>query len=68
MLVLGREINETIVITLPDGQRITITCCEIRPTKCRIGVTADPAFTVHRGEIQRQIDSEATPGIGEDFG
>jgi len=74
MLVLGREIGETIIITLPDGQRITVTCCAARVGKCRIGIDADPAFTIHRGEIQETIDAELLnaddpnhPDFGRDY-
>ena len=67
MLVLSRKKGETIVITLEDGRRITLMVVEIRGDKVRLGCNADQSIVVHRGEIQRAIDTDRTPGIGEDY-
>ena len=58
MLVLSRKIAETIVITTPDGIRITLFVVEIRGDKARIGVDAPKSFLVHRGEVQTKVDLE----------
>jgi len=56
MLVLSREVNERIIITLPDGVRITIMVIEIRGHKTRIGFDAPKNVGVNRSEIQDLID------------
>ena len=61
MLVLSRKKNETIVITSPDGVRVTIMVCEIvtMPSKkVRIGINAPPTWSVHRSEVQAKLDEE----------
>ena len=62
MLVLGRNRNETIVITAPDGRRIVIEPVDCRRDYCRIGVTADEDFLVNRGEVQAKIDAQEGGG------
>lgn len=78
MLVLSRMVNESILI----GHEIRLMVIEIRAPdgatlhgcKVRIGIDAPRDVPVHRKEVadaiaaeRRQIDSEATPGIGEDY-
>ena len=58
MLVLLREVSGTIVITAPDGTRITIMRIEVRGDKCSVGVAAPREWAVHRGEIQDRMDHE----------
>lgn len=58
MLVLSRKCSETIVITAPDGTRITLMVIEVRGDKSRIGVDAPKDWAVHRGEIQKAIDTK----------
>ena len=58
MLVLARQLHESIVITAPDGVRITITISEIRGDKVRLGIDAPKDYRVHRKEIQDAIDME----------
>lgn len=58
MLVLLRKCSETIVITAPDGTRITLMVIEVRGDKVRIGVDAPKDWAVHRGEIQKSIDKK----------
>ena len=54
MLVLSRKKTQTIVIC----GNITITILEIAGNKCRIGIDAPENITVHRGEVQAQINAE----------
>lgn len=49
MLVLTRRLNETIVIGLGSGVRITLV--GIERNKVRLGVEADPSVPVHRQEV-----------------
>lgn len=60
MLVLSRKVNETIIVTAPDGTRITLMLIEIRGDKARIGLAAPREWSVHRGEIQAVVDSGKT--------
>jgi carbon storage regulator len=53
MLVLSRKKNETIVI----NGNITITVVQIRGDKVRIGIEAPEEMSVHREEIQQQINA-----------
>ena len=54
MLVLSRKKTQTIVI----GGNITITILEIAGNKCGIGIDAPENITVHRGEVQAEINAE----------
>jgi carbon storage regulator len=47
MLVLSRHAGQKIKI----GDNITITVCEIRPDKVRIGIEAPRDVTVNRAEV-----------------
>lgn len=74
MLVLSRYDGEEIII----GGVIRVVITKIiagKRNKVRIGIVAPKDITVHRKEIQQEFeveqrltDSDATPGIGEDFG
>lgn len=61
MLVLQREKNQHIDITLPDGRVITIQVVEFRQTQrsnkqaVRLGIEAPRDITVHRREITERI-------------
>lgn len=70
MLVLSRKKNEVIVI----GGNIRVMVIEVRGDKVRLGIDAPRDCTVHRQEVAdaiaaelRQKDTEANPGLGEDF-
>jgi carbon storage regulator len=54
MLVLSRHRNERIVI---DGH-IVITVVDIRGDKVRLGIDAPKDMSVHREEIQVEIDRD----------
>jgi carbon storage regulator CsrA len=60
MLVLSRHRAETVVLTLPDGRRVTIAIIEIRDhsTRVRLGIDAPADVTIHRGEVQERVDAE----------
>lgn len=57
MLVLSRHRDESLVITHPDGTRIIVTVVEFRGDKVRLGIDAPLEVTVHRAEIQAQVDA-----------
>ena len=51
MLVLARRIDESIIITLPDGQIITVMVTDAIENKVRIGIDAPNNLTILREEI-----------------
>ena len=54
MLVLSRRKNESIII----GDNVTITICDVRGDKVRLGITAPRSVSVHREEVYRAIQEE----------
>ena len=52
MVVLSRKQNEAIII----GGKIRVVVAEISGDKVRLGVTADPEVSIHREEINRNIN------------
>lgn len=68
MLVLGRKIDESVVIEVPpdpDGRprRIAVHYLSHRGREgVRLGFDADADITIHRGEIQSEIDARRAAG------
>jgi carbon storage regulator CsrA len=60
VLILSRKKDQTIVLTLPSGERIAIMLVEVRGSNgtARIGINAPADVKIWRGEIQKEIDSE----------
>lgn len=56
MLVLSRKLNESIVITASNGERIVVTYADLRNQTVRIGIDAPKSVSVNREEVQRAID------------
>jgi carbon storage regulator len=54
MLVLSRQIDETIMI----GDDIEVTVVDIRGDKVRLGISAPKAVAVHRKEVYEAIRKE----------
>lgn len=61
MLVLSRHEGEKLIITTPQGDRAEVCVVSINGDKVRLGVEAPKEITVHRKEVQDQIDEE---GVG----
>ena len=58
MLILSRKRQEKIVIT--DGvTEITLTICDIRGDKARIGIEAPPNFAIHRPDARVKLPAES---------
>jgi carbon storage regulator len=51
MLVLSRQLNETIDVTHPDGSRTQFTIVDIQGEKVRVGVTAPKHVVIDRHEV-----------------
>lgn len=60
MLILTRRVNETLIITIPDGRRIEVEVLGFKGNQVRVGVSADEDIVIHRGEVQARIDAEQT--------
>jgi carbon storage regulator len=59
MLVLSRKADQGVTIRTPEGREIHVCLVELRGERARIGFTADDDVTIHRDEIQSEIDREA---------
>jgi carbon storage regulator len=57
MLVFTRKIDESFIITTPDGTRLTVTILDIRGDKVRLGIAAPEDYSIHREEVQNRIDN-----------
>ena len=57
MLVLSREVDESIIIQCGQ-ERIEILVVAIGRYQCRLGFLASPEVIIHRDEVQRLIDAE----------
>jgi carbon storage regulator CsrA len=53
MLVLGRKLNEVIVIETPEGRVIEIEIVRIGDGGTRLGITAEREVKVRRKELER---------------
>jgi carbon storage regulator CsrA len=63
MLVLSRNLNERIVITVPPStseQMIEVTLVDLRKDRAKIGFEADRSIVIHRQEVQSRIDRGET--------
>ena len=61
MLVLKRNINEEIIITV-NGIEAVVTITEITPTAVKLGITAPRSVTVDRREVwaKKQVSNFST--------
>lgn len=64
MLVLSRQIDETIMI----GDNIEVVVVDIRGDKVRLGINAPPEISVHRKEIWEAIQRENRSPVEETSG
>lgn len=51
MLILTRKAGEDVTI----GESIVISVLEVRGSQVRLGISAPPEVTIHRGEIYERI-------------
>jgi sRNA-binding carbon storage regulator CsrA len=71
MLVLGRQQEETVVLTVPPSdveQKIVLTVVDFRqqtgksgqllPRRVRLGFEAEKVVRINRGEVQDKIDQQ----------
>jgi carbon storage regulator CsrA len=54
MLVLEREVQQSIIITCPNGDTIRITPTRVRGDRTRIGVEAPASYRIDREEVARE--------------
>lgn len=55
MLILTRRVAETIVITLPSGETVSVTVLGVKGNQVRIGTAAPKHIGIHRQEIHERI-------------
>jgi carbon storage regulator CsrA len=66
MLILSRNINQKIILTVPGIGEIEISYLgNTSRYQSRIGVTAPDNVTIHREEIHKRIASETGKTIGK---
>ena len=65
MLVLTRELDESVVLECPDGTRIVVTVNRITWHSVRLAFDAPRSVTIHRGEVQELVDAEHGTPITE---
>lgn len=61
MLVLSRQEDETVIISVPPSdrwQRIEVKIVDVRGDKVRLGFEADESVTIHREEVMAAIAME----------
>ena len=56
MLVLSRRRGEKIIITTPGGVRVVVIVIAIRGDNVRMGFEAPDDVSIHREEVQAEID------------
>ena len=59
MLILTRRPNESIFLTTEGGERIKVSVTGVQGNQVRLGIDAPRSVTVHREEIQMQVDRES---------
>lgn len=58
MLVLSRNVEQEIVLTLPSKEQIIFQVVAIKKDRVRLGIKAPLSITIHRREIQDKVDGE----------
>lgn len=58
MLILTRRISESVVITRPDGVRMTVTIFGVKGNQVRLGFEAPRDTTIDREEIHMRKQNE----------
>lgn len=58
MLVLSRQRDESVIITVPGQPEIEVSIVAIRGDKVRLGLTAAKEITIHRKEVVDAIKRE----------
>lgn len=57
MLVLKRKAEERVIVTMPDGRRMSLVVTDIRGDSVWLGFDAPADVTIHRWEIQQRIEA-----------
>lgn len=56
MLILGRRINEAIMI----GDDVTVTVLSVKGNQVRLGIDASPDIPIHREELYYKLKQEGS--------
>ena len=62
MLVLSRKAGESVTLTTPAGEEITITCIKIAHNQTRLGIEAPDDVLILRSELDSQSTLTDNPG------
>ena len=57
MLILGRKIGESLIITTPEGHTIEVIYHSQHGRQIRLGINAHPTITVLRRELCKSLPS-----------
>lgn len=58
MLVLGRRIKDSVILTTPDNKAIIISVEKIDGKQIRLGIEAPNEIDIQRGELVYDIQKE----------
>ena len=58
MLVLTRHVDEDVLLTLPDGQRVRISVAGVLGDRVKLAFDAPAEVIINRAEVQARIDAE----------
>ncbi|MBU6222666.1 MAG: carbon storage regulator [Planctomycetes bacterium] len=64
MLVLSRKVDQSVVLTCPDGTVIDVMVTRIEPHKVRLGVTAPADVSI----VRRELDGRELRVVSQEGG
>lgn len=62
MLVLGRKVKDSVILTTPDGTSIIISVERIEGNSIRLGIDAPNCIDIQRGELVLDIAKDGRHG------
>ena len=63
MLVLTRNVDESLVLFLPSGEQVELKVFRIINQGARIGIQAPPEIKIVRSELLNGVGNPATDGV-----
>ncbi len=65
MLVITRQLDQVVVITLPDGREMRVTVTDIKGGKIRLGFDAATDVLIDREEVHQQKKHRAAEALAK---
>lgn len=66
MLVCTRDVDQTFIITGPDGTEIMVMLVEVKTThSAKIGIQAPSDWNIRRGELPPRNQPHRVPELGD---